>query len=193
MDERGYARIELPLNKGETEKLLYLEGDYINVLTISGIGSCIVKMNHRHSPEINLREVSKITGTFDKLFLTTDGGGGTCTMFIGRGPLVDISPDAAKLWAGGLASNKITTSLTVVQWFSYSWFRLTEISIVNTSGFYACYIGPWHSDAAYFKSKAYALMPHETLHFPVGEMSSFGCISYDGVHNVDIGIIGLVE
>jgi len=193
MKEQGYARIDISLEKEANDKLLHLEGDYLSVVTISGVGSCKIRLNHRHSPEINLREVSNVTGTFDKLYLTTDGGGGTCTTYIGVGEAISITPDAAKLWAGGVASTQITTSLTVVEGFCNEMFRLTELTIINTSGFYACYVGPYNSNAAYFKSKAYVLMPHAVLRFATAEMSSLACISYDGVNNVTLGIIGLLE
>lgn len=189
----GHARIELSLETPETDKLLHLTGDYISIITITGSGTCTLKWNHRHSQAVNMREVTSISGVFDKLYITTDGGGGICSMYVGDGVALHVSPNQSKLWPGGVAGARINTDLANVTPLANSPFRMREVTISNTNNFYSCHVGPYNSNMAGFKSNAYILFPHETLRFGMMEMSALGCASYDTTHIVEIDVIGLVE
>ena len=91
-----YSRVNISLNNPEREKELHLAGDYLTIITITGSGSCEIKLNHRHSQSIDLREVSEISGAFETLFLTTDGGGGVCTAFIGNCVALHLAPSTQR-------------------------------------------------------------------------------------------------
>jgi hypothetical protein len=92
-----YARIELPLDSAESNKEMHLVGDYIGVVSITGSGTVKVRLDHRHSQEIDLREVSEISAVFGKLYFTTDGGGGTCTLYIGGALSARLKPIQGKV------------------------------------------------------------------------------------------------
>jgi hypothetical protein len=92
-----YARIELPLGSAESNKEMHLVGDYIGVVSITGSGTVKVRLDHRHSQEIDLREVSEISAVFGKLYFTTDGGGGTCTLYIGGALSARLKPIQGKV------------------------------------------------------------------------------------------------
>jgi hypothetical protein len=188
-----YTRIEIPLDKVENDKELFLNGDYLNIITISGNGSCEVKLDHRHSQTINLREISGFTGVFERLFFTSDGGGGSCTLFIGTGMAISISSDPQKLTnfvSTGIQGETLTDT---VMGLSAVHLNLTDVSILNSSSKYACWVGVYINDPAIFKSYAYVLHPRKSIHFNAIDMYSLGVISYDGVHNVVINILGTYQ
>lgn len=185
-----YTRIEIALDKAENDKELHITGDYLSLISISGTGTCEIKLDHRHSQKINLREISGITGIFERVFFTTDGAGGTCTMFIGTGMAITISPDPQQLENVGTASIQITTLVNTVSSLASESFKLRNVSILNTNGIYTCYVGPYSSDVDEFKSHAYVLLPHKSMRFSIVDMYTLACLAYDGVNNVVIAIIG---
>ena len=185
-----YARIEIPLNIAESGKELHITGDYLGIISITGEGSCEIKLDHRHSQAINLREISGLEGFFERVYLTTDGGGGICSIYVGTGMAVHIAPDATSLRGGSSACTQITTIDDVVQDFADEPFKLYDVSIVNTNSLYACYIGSYNPDPAIFRTYAYTLLPHKAIQFGIMDMYAIGVISYDGVHNVTVGVLG---
>jgi hypothetical protein len=92
-----YARIELPLGSAESNKEMHLVGDYIGVVSITGSGTVKVRLDHRHSQEIDLREVSEISAVFGKFYFTTDGAGGTATIYIGGALSARLKPIQGKV------------------------------------------------------------------------------------------------
>lgn len=188
-----YARIELPLDVAETDKELHLAGDYITIVSFVGSGSCKIRLDHRHSQEIDLRDISTISGPFERIYLTTDGEGGTCTLFVGNGLAIHIAADPAKLWNGTAAGTQATTLANEVGGLSSQPFKLKNLTILNMNGVYACYVGTYTYDVDLFRDTAYLLLPHKTLHFGMIDMYSLGAATYDGVHNVTLSIIGTYE
>ena len=188
-----YSKIEISLDEAKTEEELYLTGDYLNLVSISGNGSCEIKLDHRHSETINLREISEISGGFERVYFTTNGNGGKCTFYVGTGFSMHVSTDPQKLRNSVTVSAQAITDETVVGCLSYNPFDLNNVTILNTNGVYTCYVGPYNSDAAYFKAHAYILLPHRTLKFNFVDMYSLGAISYDGVNNVVLSIIGTYD
>jgi hypothetical protein len=185
-----YARIEIPLNKPESGKELHIIGDYLSIISITGEGTCKVKLDHRHSQSINFREIKGISGVFGRLYLTTDGAGGICSIFVGTGMAIHVMPDPEKMWGGGSASAQISTTTTTVEALANSAFKLEDITIQNSNGIYACYIGAYDSNLATFKTHAYVLLPHKIMKFNKMDMYALGIASYDGVNNVTVNIIG---
>jgi hypothetical protein len=188
-----YARIEIPLNKAESGKELYITGDYLSVISITGEGTCEVKLDHRHSQSIDFREISGITGLFERLYLTTNGAGGVCTLFVGTGIAINISANPEKLWGGGTACTQAPTTTTTVRPLATTTFRLEDVTIFNSNGIYACYVGSYNDDLATFKAYAYVLLPHKTLKFSKVDMHTLGIASYDAVNNVIVDVIGRCE
>jgi hypothetical protein len=185
-----YARIEISLDKAEVGKELHIVGDYLSIISITGEGTCEIKLDHRHSQSINFREISGFTGLFERLYFTTDGAGGTCTLFVGTGMAIQVLPDPEKLWAGGTTSTQVTTTTTDVQGLASSLLKLEDVTILNSNGKYACYVGPYNPNLAIFKAFAYVLLPHKTIPFKKVDMYTLGIASYDGVNNVIVDIIG---
>ena len=188
-----YTRIEIPLDTPEHEKEIFISGDYLSVISITGIGTCVIKLDHRHSQEINLREVSEISGFYERIFLTTDGGGGIVSLFIGTGLALHLAPNPEKLINGFPASTQLTTLTDVVYPLAASTLLLKDVTILNMHGMYSCYVGPYVENVTSFREHAYFLLPHHTLKFTTADMYAFGCVSYDGVHNVTLSIIGTHE
>jgi hypothetical protein len=185
-----YARIEIALDKAETGKELHIVGDYLSIISITGEGTCEIKLDHRHSQTINFREISGITGAFERLYFTSDGAGGVCSMFVGTGMAIQVTPVPEKLWGGGSVSGQITTvTSTVVRLANYS-YKLDDLTILNSNGIYACYIGAYNSNPTSFKAYAYVLLPHKTLKFSKMDMYALGITAYNPVQNVTINVIG---
>jgi hypothetical protein len=101
MDVEGatgrYARIEMPLGVAKTNELIDIYGDYIGVVSITGDGSCKVRLDHRHAPQINLREVQEISSPFGKIYLETDGAGGMLTLYVGGALTARLKPIQSKV------------------------------------------------------------------------------------------------
>jgi hypothetical protein len=188
-----YAKIEIPLNKAESDKELHLTGDYLSVISITGHGSCEIKLDHRHSQAIDLREITEISGFFERVFFTTDGDGGTCTCFVGTGMSIHVTPNPQKLRNGGIASAQIISTTDTVEALANNPYILNNITILNSSGIYTCYVGPYNPNVPTFKSHAYVLLPHKTLHFALADMYALAVISYDGVNTPTLNIIGTYE
>jgi hypothetical protein len=185
-----YARIEISLEKAETGKELHITGDYLSIITITGEGTCEIKLDHRHSQTIDFREISGITGPFERLYFTTNGGGGVCSIFVGTGMAIQVTPDLEKTWSGGSVSGRISTvTSTVVQLADYS-YKLEDVTILNSNGIYACYIGAYNSNLTSFKVYAYVLLPHKTLKFSKMDMYALGITAYNPVQNVTVSIMG---
>lgn len=92
-----YSRIEIPLTSVKTNELLELYGDYIGVTSITGDGTCKVRLDHRHAPQIDLREVQEISSPFGKLYFETDGGGGMLTLYVGGALTARLKPIQSKV------------------------------------------------------------------------------------------------
>ena len=187
-----YSRIEISLDDVENDKELHLTGDYLNIITITGDGSCQVRIDHRHAQLIDLREISEFSGEFERLYFTTDGGGGTCVFFVGIGMSVHVSPDPQKKRNAGVASTQITTSVTVVQSLANDSYILNNVTILNTNGIYPCYVGPYNANPTTFRAYAYILLPHKTLKFAIADMAALATVSYE-YYNVKLAIIGTYE
>lgn len=188
-----YSKIKISLDNAETEKELFITGDYLSLLSISGAGTCEIKIDHRHAQTIDLREITEISGAFERVYFTTDGAGGVCTFFVGSGLSMHVSPDPQKLRNTGVASTQITTTVDTVQSMANSPYILNSITILNTNGIYTCYVGPYNSNVAIFKAYAYVLLPHKTLHFTIADMYALAVIAYNGVNNVVVSVIGTYE
>lgn len=188
-----YARIEIPLNKAETEKELHITGDYLSVISITGSGTCEIKIDHRHSQTIDLREIATITGPYERLFFSSDGAGGTCSVFVGYGVSIQLSSDPKKRWNGSPTSTQVATALTVVKGFASEPFILHDVKISNASETYSALIGPYNAHFPTFRAYAFRLFPEQNIEFTALEMYSMGCLSYDSTHNVVIHILGTYE
>jgi hypothetical protein len=106
------------------------------IISITGEGTCEVKLDHRHSQTIDFREISGFSGGFERLYLTTNGGGGTCSLFVGTGMAIHVTPDPEKLWAGGTASIQDTTTTSTVLPITTVHTKLKDVTILNSNGIY---------------------------------------------------------
>jgi hypothetical protein len=102
-----YARFEFPLGTAESNKEMHLVGDYIGIVSITGSGTCKIRLDHRHSQEINLREVAEIAAPFGKMYFTTDGAGGTCTVYIGGALAARLKPIQGKVSIRSIAGSDV--------------------------------------------------------------------------------------
>jgi hypothetical protein len=188
-----YARIEISLSKAETDKELFLTGDYLNIISITGEGTCKIKLDHRHSQEIDLREITGITGIFERVYLTSDGAGGTCTVFIGAGMAITVSPDPQNIYgAYAIGTQDITIVDTVLRLASES-LKLKDVSIINATTTYSHFVGAYNSNLTAFRAHAYRLYPFATLHFREVDMYSLAITPYDNVNVGTFSIIGTTK
>jgi hypothetical protein len=102
-----YARFEFSLASAESNLEMHLTGDYIGVVGITGTGTVKIRLDHRHSQEIDLREVAEISAPFGKMYFTTDGGGGTCTIYIGGALAARLKPIQAKVSIRNIAGSDV--------------------------------------------------------------------------------------
>jgi hypothetical protein len=106
-----YARFEFPLGSAVSNQEMHLTGDYIGIVSITGTGTCRVRLDHRHSQEINLREVAEISAPFGKMYFTTDGAGGTCTVYIGGALAARLKPIQGKVSIRSVAGTDVDLAL----------------------------------------------------------------------------------
>ena len=102
-----YARIEIDLGTASSDGLLELSGDYIGVVSITGDGTAKVRLDHRHSQQINLREVVEISSPFGKIYFESDGAGGTLTLYIGGALTARLKPIQSKVSLRSVAGTDI--------------------------------------------------------------------------------------
>ena len=111
MKEEGatgrYARIEIDLGVASSDGLLELSGDYIGVVSVTGDGTCKVRLDHRHAQQINLREVVEVSSPFGKLYLESDGAGGTLTLYVGGALTARLKPIQSKVSLRNTAGSDI--------------------------------------------------------------------------------------
>ena len=103
-----YAPISLSLASAKTDELLQINGDYIGIAYITGAGTCSIKLDHRHSREINLKEISEISSPFGKLYFTTDGGGGELKFYVGGALTARIKPIGSKVGMRDVSGSDMT-------------------------------------------------------------------------------------
>ena len=92
-----YARVEIDLATASSDGLLEITGDYIGVVSITGDGTCKMRLDHRHAQQIDLREVEEIMSPFGKVYFTTDGAGGTLTIYVGGALTARLKPVQSKV------------------------------------------------------------------------------------------------
>jgi hypothetical protein len=102
-----YTRITLDLATAQTNQKLHIEGDYIGVSSITSTGTCKIRLDHRHSQEINLREVSEIFSPFGGLYFTTDGVGGACIIYVGGLLTARLKPIQGKVSIRNIAGSDV--------------------------------------------------------------------------------------
>ena len=102
-----YTRITLDLSAAQTSEELAIEGDYIGVASITSTGTVKIRLDHRHSQEIDLREVSEISSPFGKLYFTTDGAGGECVLYIGGALTARLKPLQSKVSIRNIAGSDV--------------------------------------------------------------------------------------
>jgi hypothetical protein len=115
MKEEGikgrYTRITLPLTTAQNSQELHINGDYMGVVSITGTGTCKVRLDHRHSQEIDLRELSEVISPFGKLYFTTDGAGGEANIYIGGALTARLKPVQAKVSIRSVAGSDVDLAL----------------------------------------------------------------------------------
>jgi len=102
-----YTRITLDLATAQSSQELAIEGDYIGVASITSTGTCKIRLDHRHSQEINLREVSEINSPFGKIYFTTDGAGGSCVIYVGGALTARLKPLQSKVSIRNIAGSDV--------------------------------------------------------------------------------------
>ena len=102
-----YARIEIPLGVAKTDELIDIYGDYIGVVSITGDGTCKIRLDHRHAPQIDLREVQEISSPFGKIYFETDGADGTLTLYVGGALTARLKPIQSKVSLRNVAGSDI--------------------------------------------------------------------------------------
>ena len=102
-----YARIEIDLATASTDGLLEIMGDYIGVVSITGDGTCKMRLDHRHAQQINLREVEEIMSPFGKVYFTTDGAGGTLIIYVGGALTARLKPIQSKVSIRNIAGTDV--------------------------------------------------------------------------------------
>ena len=102
-----YSRIEIDLDTAQANELIEIYGDYIGVAGITGAGTCKMRLDHRHAPQINLREVQEVSSPFGKIYFETDGAGGTLTIYIGGALTARLKPIQSKVSIRNIAGSDV--------------------------------------------------------------------------------------
>lgn len=106
-----YTRVTLDLTTAKTNERLHIEGDYIGVSSITNTGTCKIRLDHRHSQEIDLREVSEVFSPFGGLYFTTDGAGGACVLYVGGLLTARLKPIQGKVSIRNIAGSDVDLAL----------------------------------------------------------------------------------
>lgn len=213
-----YTRIELDLTSSETSQELQIAGDYIGVASITSTGTVKIRLDHRHSQEIDLREVSEISSPFGKLYFTTDGAGGKAVIYVGGALTARLKPLQSKVsirniaggdvdlltetnfdakmaalqWSGIVYSTPKTSTNAVVR-FEAAAKKLRDVVIRNTHASYEVNIGLYNATPATFRGASFELAAGASIGFKEVDMNSLALISStDGEHAI-LHVLGVTE
>lgn len=213
-----YTRITLDLAAAQTNQELHLVGDYIGVASITSTGTCKVRLDHRHSQEIDLREVSEVSSPFGKMYFSTDGAGGEAVVYIGGALTARLKPLQSKVSIRNIAGSDVDllteagfdakmaalewsgtpystpkTSTNVVQKFEAATKKLRDVVIKNTHASYEVDIGVYHATPATFRAASFELGAGCAVGFKEVDLALLGLLSStDGEHAV-IHVLGVTE
>lgn len=102
-----YSKVTLDLATAQINQMLELHGNFIGVVKSTGAGTCIIRLDDRHSAELNLKQISEIGAPFGKIFFTTDGGGGSVEIYIGGELFSRFKPISTKVGLRNIAGSDI--------------------------------------------------------------------------------------
>ena len=213
-----YTRISLKLSAAQTSQELAIEGDYIGVVSITNTGTCKIRLDHRHSQEIDLREVSEINSPFGKLYFTTDGAGGEAIIYVGGALTARLKPIQGKVsirniagsdvdllteadfdskmaglqWTGTPYSTPKTSTNAVVK-FEAATKKLRDVVIRNTHASYEVDIGVYNATPATFRAASFELGAGSSIGFKEIDLNLLAVISStDGEHAI-LHVLGVTE
>lgn len=177
-----YSRIHISLETSYTDKELYLAGSFIGVAYISGGGSCEIKLDYIASQKINLREIEGIRANFNKIYVTSNGRGGECYLYICQSMETLITTKKTSTFTHTVHS--------ISKWSTNTVKRVTgtgmhlyanRIKIRNTHATYGVEFGyiPFDSipDTATFRLNSYRLVAQDDIEFTEIDLLGMGFVS----------------
>jgi hypothetical protein len=177
-----YSRIRISLYEPFTDKEFHLTGSFIGVASITGGGTCEIRLDHVHAEVINLREIKEIKSRFDKIYITSDGWGGFLTLYICQSMETIIDAEKETVFTGTLR-NYSRNSQNYVRRVSETWFyKANRFKIRNTHAVNGVDIGyvPFTADlpdAASFRAYAFRLIAQDVLELTEVQLKGIGFIS----------------
>lgn len=182
-----YVRIVLDLNSIHTDEELHLPGVFIGISSISGGGSCGIKLNHISGNSIDLREVKEVKGIFQRLYFTSDGVGGSAILYICQSGITTIIPNELTPYSGSVYSSSLNSKNYVRRINDTQHTILNRLKIRNTHAVNGVEFGYVEKDslpsAADFRTWSYRLVGQDDIEFTEIDIFRVGfCSTVDDAH-----------
>lgn len=194
-DPKGrYSRISVNLEEAYTDEEYHLAGNFIGVSFISGGGSCIVKLDYIGSQGISLREVQTIKSAFDRLYITSDGNGGTAILYICQAMETLISPNVETPWQGVLRNYSLI-STNIVRRVDDWHHKANTFKIRNTDAANGVDIGyvPYTGDlpaTSDFRDISYRLIAQAEMELTEVDLMGIGFVSTNDDAHAQLKMMG---
>lgn len=188
-----YSQIRIPLNASYTDKELYLSGSFIGVAAITGGGTCEIKLDYTAAQKINLRQVREIKANFTKIYVSSDGHGGACYLYICKAMETTIDPNNVTIYSGTLLSISKNSTNIVRRVTATSHHKVSRIKIRNTHATYGVDLGfvsrTSIPDTAYFRTYGYRLIAQDDIEFTEIDTWGLGFVSTVDDNHVNLKMI----
>lgn len=187
-----YSKISIPLDAPLTDKEFYLAGSFIGVSSITGNGTCEIKLDYVRSAKLDLRQIEEIKADFSRIYFTSNGNGGTCTLYICQAMETSLKP-VANPFLGITFSYKYNTQNYVRRLHETAHRRMTQLLIRNTHAVNGVDLGFFEEGASAddFRGWAWRLVAQDDLVLHNIDMYTIGYCSTVDDASVELRIMGI--
>lgn len=187
-----YSKIDISLDTSYTDKELYLAGSFIGIAGVTGSGTCEIKLDYIHSAKLDLRVVEEIKANFTRIYLTSNGNGGTCSLYICQAMETTLKP-VKNPFLGVMFNYAYNSKNYVRRLHETAHRRHTQLMIRNTHAVngidFAMFIEG--ESAADFRIGAWRLVAQESLTLHDVDMYTVGYCSAVDDAPVYIKVLGI--
>lgn len=187
-----YSQIKIPLDASLTDKEFSLAGSFIGVASITGNGTCEIKLDYTRSAKLDLRQIEEIKANFSRIYVTSNGNGGTCTLYICQAMETSLKA-VANTFLGITFNYKYNTQNYVRRLHETAHRRMTQLLIRNTHATYGVDLGFFEEGASAddFRGWAWRLLAQDDLVLHNIDMYDIGYCSTVDDASVELRIMGI--
>jgi hypothetical protein len=187
-----YSKIDISLDSVLTDHELYLAGSFIGVAGVTGSGTCEIKLDYIRSAKLDLRVIEEIKADFTRIYLTSNGKGGTCSLYICQAMETTLKP-VKNPFLGIMFNYAYNSKNYVRRLHETAHRRHTQLMIRNTDAVHGVDFAMFieGESAADFRVGAWRLVAQESLTLHDADMYTIGYCSAVDDASAYIKVLGL--